>query len=179
VRRSLAVWMIATSTSFLGACWAGHEAAPPAQPPSSIAALPPHDTATTVRSSGDFGPGSLPALEPASATRGPADDPPYRAKRGDVTAKPAGHHLLAIDPNERAYKVLVPGEYTADGQEYLTRLRICVSEEGSVSRVDIVEPSLPAIDLQLPVVIPRWRYHPYVVEGRPRPFCYVMNYRVG
>jgi hypothetical protein len=125
--------MLAASASSLGACWAGREAAPPAQPTAVIAALAPY----------------------------------------------AGHHLLAIDPKDRPYRVLVPHVYTADGQEYLARLRICVSEEGDVARVDIVEPSIPAIDSQLPVVIPRWRYHPYVVDGRARPFCYVMNYRVG
>jgi hypothetical protein len=42
----------------------------------------------------------------------------------------------------------------------------------------ILTPSLPVIDLQLPVVISRWTYQPFLVNGRPMPFCYVLSYRL-
>ena len=30
----------------------------------------------------------------------------------------------------------------------------------------------------VPNVIPKWRYHPYLVNGQASDFCYNMNYRV-
>jgi hypothetical protein len=90
----------------------------------------------------------------------------------------AAHPLLAIDPKQRPYKVNLPREYVACGQEYLSRVYVCVSEAGLVSSVRILESSIPAIDLQLAAVVPRWRYHPYLVNGRATAFCYALNYRV-
>jgi hypothetical protein len=89
-----------------------------------------------------------------------------------------GHQLLAINPQVQPYKVNIPRQYVACGDEYVSQIRICVSEAGLVSSVKILRPSIPVIDLQLPVVIHRWRYHPYQVDGRATAFCYPMNYRV-
>lgn len=89
-----------------------------------------------------------------------------------------GHQLLAINPQAQPYKVNIPRQYVACGDEYVSQIRICVSEVGIVSSVKILRPSIPVIDLQLPVVIHRWRYHPYQVDGRATAFCYPMNYRV-
>jgi hypothetical protein len=90
----------------------------------------------------------------------------------------AGHRLLAINPQVRPYKLNLPEEDLRIGNVYVATLRICVGPEGSVSSVRILEPSLPAIDAQIPKVIPRWKYRPYLVDGQPTGFCYNINYSV-
>jgi protein TonB len=104
--------------------------------------------------------------------------PPPKSTGPKLLTTKAGHSLLAINPQVRPYKVNIPEEYVSRGDEYVTQLRICVTAQGTVSSVKILRPSIPAIDLQIPNVIPRWRYKPYLVDGRPTEFCYPMNYRV-
>jgi hypothetical protein len=90
----------------------------------------------------------------------------------------AGHSLLAINPQVRPYKVNVPEEYVARGDEYFAYLRICVSPQGVVSSVKILKPSIPVIDLQIPKVIPTWKYKPYLLNGVATEFCYNLKYTV-
>ena len=108
---------------------------------------------------------------------GTAPPPPKSTGPKLLTTK-AGHSLLAINPQVRPYKVNVPEEYVSRGDEYVAQIRICVNTQGTVSSVRILKPSIPVIDLQIPQVIPRWKYKPYLVEGKPTDFCYPMNYRV-
>jgi len=108
---------------------------------------------------------------------GTAPPPPKSTGPKLLTTK-AGHSLLAVNPQVRPYKVNVPEEYVQRGDEYVAQIRICVNADGSVNNVKILRPSIPVIDLQIPQVIPRWKYKPYLVEGRPTAFCYPMNYRV-
>lgn len=109
---------------------------------------------------------------------GTAPPPPPTSTGPKQLSTKAGHSLLAINPQRRPYKVNVPEEYVSRGDEYVSQLRICVSPQGTVSSVKILRPSIPVIDLQIPQVIPRWKYKPYIVDGRPTAFCYPMNYRV-
>ena len=104
--------------------------------------------------------------------------PPPKSTGPKLLTTKAGHSLLAINPQVRPYKVVVPEEYVQRGDEYVAQIRICVNADGSVSSVKLLRPSIPVIDLQIPQVIPRWKYKPYLVEGKPSPFCYPMNYRV-
>lgn len=104
--------------------------------------------------------------------------PPPKSTGPKLLTTRAGHSLLKINPHVRPYKVNVPEEYVARGDEYVTQIRICVNAQGTVSSVRILKPSIPVIDLQIPKVIPRWKYKPYLVAGQPTPFCYPMNYRV-
>lgn len=108
---------------------------------------------------------------------GTAPPPPKSTGPKLLTTK-AGHSLLAINPQVRPYKVNVPEEYVQRGDEYVAQIRICVNADGSVNNVKILRPSIPVIDMQIPQVIPKWKYKPYLVEGKPTPFCYPMNYRV-
>jgi hypothetical protein len=96
------------------------------------------------------------------------------AEQGDQ----AGHSLLAINPLEAPYKVFVPEYCVPPGEMYSSVLKICVDAAGNVSAVTILTTSLPIIDSQLPYVVSRWRYHPYVVEGLATPFCYNTKYTV-
>jgi len=93
-------------------------------------------------------------------------------------ATEAGHRLLAIDPQEDPYKVVVPEHCVPLGQEFVAVLRICVDDAGSVSGMSVLQNTLPIIDSQFPYVIARWRFQPYVMDGLPRAFCYNLRYRV-
>jgi hypothetical protein len=103
---------------------------------------------------------------------------------GTHQIKPAGHltvtsrqgfERLAINPKVDPYRArAVPG--FCGGAK--TWVYLCVSESGSVSYVTIVRPSLPVVDKQLPVVLRRWLFHPMIVEGTARPFCFSFTYTV-
>ena len=93
----------------------------------------------------------------------------------------AGNRLLAINPNLLPYRVQVPEEFTqrmGSGDKIGPVLEICVTAQGSVKSVTIVTGSIPVVDAQIPAVIPRWKYRPYLVDGKPEPFCYVTRYSI-
>jgi len=90
-----------------------------------------------------------------------------------------GHSLLAINPQAPGYKVSVPAQCTSQAHPLVSRVRICVSVEGTVSSVQILKASLPILDSQLPTVLRRWRFHSYVKDGQATPFCYVLHYALG
>jgi hypothetical protein len=93
----------------------------------------------------------------------------------------AGNRLLAINPSLRPYRVHVPEELAARmgaGDKISPLLDICVTAQGSVQSVTIVTGSVPGVDAQLPAVLSRWRYRPYLVAGKPEPFCYRMRYSI-
>ena len=111
--------------------------------------------------------------------------PAAEAATGDAHVGAAGgeeisarHRLLAVDPLARRNRVRLPQGYVADGDEYVSRVRICVTESGDVEDVAVLEPSIPAIDEQLPEVIAQWHYRPLVIDGQATAFCYPMSYRV-
>jgi len=104
--------------------------------------------------------------------------PPPKSTGPKFLSAQAGHGLLAINPNIRPYKVNVPEEFMQRGDVYSAVLNICVTAQGAVSSVKILKPSIPVIDLQIPTVVPKWRYHPYLVNGQPTEFCYNVKYTV-
>jgi periplasmic protein TonB len=104
--------------------------------------------------------------------------PPPKSTGPKLLSAKAGHSLLAINPQVRPYKVNVPEEYVQRGDEYYATIQICVGANGSVQSVKILKPSISVIDLQIPKVIPLWKYRPYLVDGHATGFCYTMNYRV-
>jgi hypothetical protein len=137
----------------------------PTPVPGVIAALPPS--------------GSSEPLEPVlPEPPGSEGSRAAEASRANVLVETrTGHGLLAIDPQDKPFRALVPPRYVSCG-ELVSTLRICVSEAGAVSDMQILRPSLPIVDVQLAQVIPRWRYRPYFLQGRATPFCYVLRYRV-
>jgi protein TonB len=104
--------------------------------------------------------------------------PPPKSTGPKLLSQGTGHKLLAINPGVRPYKVNVPQELMDRGDVYQSKVFICVSPEGKVASVKIVKASTPAIDLQIPTVLARWKYKPYVVDGRAIPFCYPLLYTV-
>jgi len=122
-----------------------------------------------------------PPLECLPVPRGDADPAPPGAPAAlEPASLPAeqGHALLAIDPQADPYRVDVPGICVGLGVQYVAKVQVCVSPAGKVADVKVVEPSIPLIDEQLPIVLGRWIFHPLVVDGEPMSFCYQLNYRV-
>jgi hypothetical protein len=90
----------------------------------------------------------------------------------------AARQQLLIDPNDEQYKVRLTPALEQAGMNFWAVLKICVSPQGNVTDVKIVRPADPAIDSQFPSLIGRWRYRPYMVDGRPTAFCYLLRYEI-
>jgi protein TonB len=91
------------------------------------------------------------------------------------------HLQLLINPNVDPYKVQLPPaleRLTRSGTQVSAIVRVCVSTQGDVTDVKVLRGADPAIDPQIPVVLRRWRYRPYQVDGRPEPFCYNFRYEI-
>lgn len=106
---------------------------------------------------------------------------------GGVVGAPAGPATLTaniaraqllIDPNVEPYKVRLPPALARGDGAFSAVVRVCVSDQGTVSDVKVLRGADPAIDPQIPVVLGRWRYRPYQENGRPRPFCYLLRYEI-
>jgi hypothetical protein len=105
--------------------------------------------------------------------------PAQQAPPGAVLlAASEGHALLAIDPQNPVYRVSIPAPCLPESATPFVTVRMCVDEGGAVKQTLILSRSLPVLDDQVPYVLGRWRYRPYLVDGRARPFCYHLNYRV-
>jgi periplasmic protein TonB len=89
-----------------------------------------------------------------------------------------GQLQLLINPNNDPYKVSLPPALLRSGRTFTADLRVCVSAQGTVTEVRILRRADPAIDVQIPTVIGRWRYRPYTVNGVPAPFCYIFRYLI-
>jgi len=85
---------------------------------------------------------------------------------------------LAIDPNLDQYKVSLPPPLARTGMKFSAVVRICVSAQGTVTEVKLLKGADPAIDSQIPTVLGRWRYRPYMIDGKPVPFCFPLRYDV-
>ncbi|HKO90452.1 MAG TPA: hypothetical protein VJU61_04835 [Polyangiaceae bacterium] len=112
-------------------------------------------------------------LSPSDGTPAPAASPSVETP--DAPTREA-HALLAIQPTVKPYKPVLPAACVRGAPSAI--LRICVSAEGAVVGMSVLKGSLPIIDSQLPTVIGRWRYHPYLREGKPTSFCYELEYGV-
>ncbi len=93
-----------------------------------------------------------------------------------VLPSKVGHGLLRIDPNSAAYRVRPPGALDRSGQAFKATVKVCVAADGGVSNVSVLRSAGPAIDAQIPTVLSRWRYRPFLEAGRATPFCYTFAY---
>jgi TonB family protein len=100
-----------------------------------------------------------------------------RSKPKIVSARIA-RGQLAINPNSPRYRVSLPPALARTGEVYTALVLVCVSAKGSVTGVRVLKGAGPALDPQFPTVMRRWRYKPLMIDGRPTPFCYRVNYRV-
>ncbi|HEY8927168.1 MAG TPA: hypothetical protein VIU64_22450 [Polyangia bacterium] len=148
--------------------------APPGPAHESPSAVPPR-------------PPTAPA-EPAVHEAASGKDKPLRREgqlEAGVAAQPpkalstqAARQQLLIDPNDEQYKVKLTPALERAGMNFWAVLKICVSAQGNVTDVKIVRPADPAIDSQFPSLIGRWKYRPYLVDGKPTAFCYLLRYEI-
>jgi outer membrane biosynthesis protein TonB len=95
------------------------------------------------------------------------------------TVAPAvGDGLLAIDPNDGRYQPTIPQPLRKPGASFLTRLKFCVGADGSVDKVTVVTSSEPTLDQAILDKARLYRFHPYLDQGRPIPFCFYREYRL-
>lgn len=87
-----------------------------------------------------------------------------------------GHRQLRIDPSADGYKPRIPHALVQYGHSWSTRVHICVTSTGSVSKVDILASANPALDVQISKAVARWRYEPLRTNGEAAPFCYTLLY---
>jgi hypothetical protein len=86
--------------------------------------------------------------------------------------------LLLINPNVDPYVVRLPAALRRGDATFTADCYICVSAEGKVTSVRVVRGADPAIDAQIPTVLGRWRYRPYILNGKPVPFCWPLRYQI-
>ena len=78
---------------------------------------------------------------------------------------------------------IVPDQLTLDQSRVLRRyevigsFRLCITEAGSVAGVVMLESTgLQAYDAKLLAGIRKWRYRPFLVDGKPAPVCTTVYY---
>jgi hypothetical protein len=54
-------------------------------------------------------------------------------------------------------------------------LQVCVKPDGAVDKVKMLHTSDLAFTGTLLGVLGNWRYRPYLVDGRPVPFCTIVR----
>jgi outer membrane biosynthesis protein TonB len=107
---------------------------------------------------------------------GPVLAPPRFASPKTV-APAVGDGLLAINPNDLRYQPTIPQPLRKPGASFLLRLKFCVGSDGAVDKVTVVTSSEPALDQAILDKARLYRFHPYLDQGRPIPFCFYREYR--
>jgi hypothetical protein len=69
----------------------------------------------------------------------------------------------------------VPDSLSVRGKIYIIELQLCVAADGQVSHVGLRRGAAPELDEVVVANALTWRYHPYMVDGAPRPFCHMMK----
>lgn len=81
---------------------------------------------------------------------------------------------MLTDPSVPPYRPVIPTGL--QGRRYMTLTKICVKNTGNVESVKILRSAHADLDRPVVDAIQRWRYRPYMVDGRPVDFCYVLRY---
>jgi TonB family protein len=55
-------------------------------------------------------------------------------------------------------------------------VKVCVEPGGNVKEAKIVKGADALLDPEILSKVRTWRYKPYMVNGRPVPFCYMLRY---
>jgi hypothetical protein len=114
---------------------------------------------------------------PGATNSGPASGSSGGSSARTIAGRVAKAQL-AIDPNADEYRVKLPPSLARAEMKLSAVVKLCVSAEGKVSDVKLLKPADPAVDTQIPLVLSRWRYRPLLTDGRPTPFCYVLQYEI-
>lgn len=117
------------------------------------------------------------AAGPAAVSEGPGRSPSPggtgpRIGSTKTVAPAVGDGLLAINPNDGRYQPVIPQPLRKPGASFLSRLKFCVTADGSVDKVTVVTSSEPALNDAILEKARLYRFHPYFDQGRPIPFCF-------
>ena len=83
----------------------------------------------------------------------------------------AGDKLIFPDD---ATKVAI---HRAGVTRLIVPLKVCVTRTGDVDVAAVLKPSgFPAYDAHLVDEVRRWRYKPFVIDGRPTPVCSIVQF---
>jgi protein TonB len=104
--------------------------------------------------------------------------PPPKITGPAMLSHDIGTHLLAINTNAPPYCCPKIPRALENVDQFVAHLQICVDATGQVTDVRILSGAGPAIDAQIPTYVRRWRYHPFLMEGRASPFCYPLEYQI-
>jgi protein TonB len=111
-------------------------------------------------------------------------EPPAPAARKIVEVAPVllppsvGTSQRLTDITDPAFRPALPPGLNRAGMAVRSLLRICVSIEGTVTDVKFIRSGDPAVDRGWEATIRRWRYRPFMVQGRPTPFCHPLMLEV-
>lgn len=95
-----------------------------------------------------------------------------------VTAQQGQGRLLSDVKNDSRYRPTLPVALSRRGMRVWGLYEICVDTAGKVSNVDIWQSADKIVDDDWVAKMRTWRYTPYVVDGRPTPFCHSMRLEV-
>jgi TonB family protein len=70
----------------------------------------------------------------------------------------------------------LPEAYLRLGNTYQVMVRICVSKDGGVDSVKVLQGLGGAADASVLGTVAGWRFTPYEIDGRPVPFCYATRF---
>ena len=108
------------------------------------------------------------AVIPAPFAKTRAPSPPK--------SEPLRPRLLS-DPQRDDMSRVVP-KNAHDGDAYSVLLDVCVSVEGSVTKVSVVRGRDPRLDGDIVEAIQHWNYLPAEADGKPVPMCFPLVYRI-
>jgi protein TonB len=109
---------------------------------------------------------------------GTAPPPPPKDTGPKVVSAGVGTRQLLVNPGVPPYCCPKIPKALAQSDTFTSRLRVCVTAQGQVYDVRVVQGAGPAIDSQIPAYVRRWRYKPMIVDGEARPFCYPVTYEI-
>lgn len=116
------------------------------------------------------------APRPAAAAGGPVPAS-AGAERGQPVVISSAKRLTPL--GSRSVTPVLPPELAGSGLTVWGVYRICVDAGGQVERVDVVQSAMPGgLDGAWVAKIEKWQYQPFVLNGRPLPFCYVQRLQV-
>ena len=121
-----------------------------------------------------------PVAEASVAPAPPASPAPIASPGSveDISPAEGAAHLIS-DMNAPENALTLPPAHNVAGAQYVGRYRVCVDEAGRVQSVTPIQSSgAPAVDDLWTETMRRWRFRPWVREGRALAFCYPQRIEV-
>lgn len=69
----------------------------------------------------------------------------------------------------------LPEAVLPKGRTAWAMVKICVDTAGQVVSTKMVKAISPGADAEIDKALRKWKYRPYLIQGRPVPFCYIQR----